>query len=307
MRRQLRVLYTFTAIVFSGAVSPLAHAASNRVYVGLNGNNVNDCSNPATPCSTYAGAMSQLAAGGEIIVEASGGYGPISITQALSISAADGVVAYSCCQVNVNASGATVVLRGLTIDGTGRASNGINVVAVGALYVERCVITGFTGSFGGDPAHGNGIYFGSSGNLYVKDTIVRANTQVGVWIQPASGSAWASIDRSRFEGNTYGLNVAGSSFATIRYSVASGSANAGLLVESGGELNVEDCVVANNNNGIASQGTGSLARVSNSTVTDNTLGIGSFAPGPGSILSRGNNTVAGNTSNGSFTGSFLAM
>ena len=47
----------------------------------------------------------------------------------------------------------------------------------------------------------------------------------------------------------------------------------------------------------------SVIRVSNTTVTNNNIGL-TFNPG-GSILTRGNNTVEGNSSfDGTFTGSY---
>jgi hypothetical protein len=90
---------------------------------------------------------------------------------------------------------------------------------------------------------------------------------------------------------------------TIRDSVASGSSLTGLLAQGGGELNIENCLAANNNNGIASVTDGSTVRVSNTTVTDNVTGL---AAGNGMLLSRGNNTVQGNGRHGSFTGTFPA-
>src|SRR5450755_2528918 len=120
-----------------------AHALSNRIFVSTNGSDANDCSNPLTPCVDFTGALAQVATGGEIIAQATGPYGPLNITKAVTISGPPGVVIYSGHQVTVNAAGATVVLRGLTIDGNGAVENGINVVAVGTLYVESCVIAGF--------------------------------------------------------------------------------------------------------------------------------------------------------------------
>ena len=47
-----------------------------------------------------------------------------------------------------------------------------------------------------------------------------------------------------------------------------------------------------------------VVRVSNTTVTDSTgSGVASTS---GQILSRGNNTVEGNATNGIFTGTFMA-
>src|SRR5512132_1397697 len=181
--RNLKIFLAGIATLFAAAVAP---ATSNRVFISTTGNNANDCSNPLTPCVDFGGALLQVNAGGEIIAEATGPYGPLSITKAVTISGPPGVVIYSGHQVTVNAPGATVVLRGLTIDGNGATENGINVVAVGALHVESCVIAGFSGS---STTQGNGIYFGSAGNLFVIDTIVRGNGNNGIGVAPASGTA----------------------------------------------------------------------------------------------------------------------
>ena len=75
--------------------------------------------------------------------------------------------------------------------------------------------------------------------------------------------------------------------------------------ENGGELNAEGCLVANNYyEGLASLTAGTVLRVSNCTVTDNDTGL--FADVTSSLLSRSNNTVEGNGTDGSFTGTYSA-
>lgn len=279
----------------------VASATSNRIFISTTGNNANDCSNPLTPCIDFTGALAQVNSGGEIIAEATGPYGPLNVTKAVTISGPPGVVIYSGHQVTVSAPGATVVLRGLTIDGTGAAENGINVVGVGTLHVESCLITGFTGT---GSAHGNGIYFGSAGNLFVKDMIIRGNSNTGIWVAPASGSAKASIDHCRIEANLFGLAGDPNAVSTIRDSVLSGNLTAAVVTSSAStEVNVEDCLVANNTSGLVTLTAGTI-RVSNTTVTDN--GTGLDATLGGSLLSRSNNTVEGNGTNGTFTGTYSA-
>src|SRR5450755_2583823 len=134
---------TVVASLFSLFVAFRAHALSNRVFVSTTGNDANDCSNPLTPCVDFTGALAQVAMGGEIIAQATGPYGPLNITKSVTISGPPGVVIYSGHTVTVNAAGATVVLRGLTIDGTGASGSGINIAAVGTLFVESCVIANF--------------------------------------------------------------------------------------------------------------------------------------------------------------------
>jgi hypothetical protein len=118
---------------------------------------------------------------------------------------------------------------------------------------------------------------------------------------PSSGTANASVDRCRLERNQWGLIANPGGLASVRRSVASGNVDAGFQIQ-GGELNIERCVTANNAFGVFSW-SGTM-RVSNTTITDNTAGGVSVVGG--SILSRTNNTLEGNGSNGSFTGTFSA-
>jgi hypothetical protein len=298
MRRSLAPLAALAFGIWLCASSALAIVA--RVFVSVNGNDSNVCSNVATPCRTFAGGILQVNVGGEVIVLDSGSYGGTTITNAVTLNVPPGVIAFTAQPLVVNAPGATVVLRGLTIDGAGASANGINVVSVGTLHVESCVITGFTG---GDAGHGNGVFFGSAGNLFVKDAIVRGNGFVGIFVAPASGTAKASIEHCRLEGNAFGLDSYTNAATTVRDSVASGNVNEGFLAEHGGELNIESCVAANNGIGILSGVVpAALVRVSNTTVTDNATGL--FASG--SLLSRSNNTVEGNGTDGTFSGTYLA-
>ena len=298
MRITRRILVAFSACVVALSLTPSAQALSNRVFMSTTGNDSNNCANPNTPCLTFAGSIAQVAVGGEVIAEATGGYGVINITQSVTISGPPGVVIYSGFTVTVNAPGATVVLRGLTIDGTGASGNGISVPAVAVLHVESCVISGFLG---------NGIDFTSAGKLFIKDTIVRGNGFVGIWVIPTSGTAQASVDHCRVEQNQWGLipdnQSGGIGKATIRDSVVSGHTATGLQAENGGELNAEGCLVANNTFGLVSTAGGAVLRASNCTVTDNGTGL---SVSGGSLLSRSNNTVEGNGADGTFSGTYSA-
>ena len=287
----------------TASASVTVAAFSNRIFMSTNGNNASDCANPLTPCLTFAGALAQVAVGGEVIAEATGGYGPLNITQAVTISGPPGVVIYSGLPVTVNAPGATVVLRGLTIDGTGAAASGILVQAAGSLFVESCVIANFSGS----GANGNGIYLATAGNLFVKDTLVQNNSSIGIWVNPASGTAEASIEHCRFDGNgsgsSNGLTVSNSgNMATVKDSTATGLSGYGLGAESGAELNIENCEISSNAVGVESISS-STVRVSDTTVTENGTGLSSSSA---ALLSRGNNTVEGNTANGTFTSTYMA-
>jgi hypothetical protein len=296
MKRMLCLGRALFALVPLLALSPATRALApplwNRVFISTTGNDANNCSDPAAPCRTFIGAQAQTNVGGEIIAMATGGYGQLNITQSVTINGPAGVVIFSNFPVTVNASGATVVLRGLTIDGTGQTGTGITVTSVGNLHVESCVITGWAG--------GNGIYFTAAGQLFVKDTIIRGNGNVGIYVIPSSGTAQASVDHCRLEQHEFGFvssGVTGTAQATIKDSVASGNSQSGLWAANGGELNAEECLIANNLTGLVTVGGTLLA--SNCTVTDNGTGLDVISSG--SLISFGNNRVAGNTTPGSFT------
>jgi hypothetical protein len=89
----------------------------------------------------------------------------------------------------------------------------------------------------------------------------------------------------------------------------------GIGVSTGGlpsQVNIENCLIANNGTGIYNYG---ITRVANSTITNNKVGLLNAPPiGDlvGKLLSRVTgagvmtNTVAGNDTDGSFTGTYPA-
>src|SRR3954469_22091938 len=96
-----------------------ARAQATRTWVSGIGNDADPCSRTA-PCKTFAGALSKTQAGGEINVLDPGGFGAVTITKALTISAdgvTAGIVVSGTNGIIVNAGTNDVVtLRGLDID-----------------------------------------------------------------------------------------------------------------------------------------------------------------------------------------------
>src|SRR5262249_34014112 len=126
----------------------------------------------------------------------------------------------------------------------------------------------------------------------------------GIWIKPLTGTGKASIDHCRIETSQFGVFCNPNAVATVRDSVLSGHANtaAAAAGDTTAELNIEGCTVVNSNFGIgADSGT---VRVSRTTVTDNATAM--YAINGGLLLSRSNNTVEGNGTNGNFTGTYAA-
>jgi len=120
-----------------------AHAQS-RVFVAAQGSDSNPCSF-AAPCRGFQHAHDIVAAGGEVIVLDDAGYGIVTITKSISITAPAGLYAgisvpASGTGVTVNGAGIAVTLRGITITGQGANNYGIQVLN-GSARVESSIVT----------------------------------------------------------------------------------------------------------------------------------------------------------------------
>ena len=279
------------------ASSP-ARALNNRVFVSArSGNDANTCDDVNAPCKTFAGAVTKLNPSGEAIALDSGGYGPVTITQAVTIEAPAGVTAFihpsSGDAITVTTgSSDTVTLRGLTLN-VG-AGNGIMVNSVGTLNVENCFITGFVP---------NGILMISAGHLNLKGTDIKA-CGYGVVLASTTGPIQASIDHCHFDGNfSYGYIAAttspGSSATSASNSTANSNSAIGWLCGNGSSgkdvLNLEFSTGAANGDGLAGNSSNpqSVARYSNCVFANNQF-FGVARLGSEIVESRGNNTITGN-------------
>jgi len=237
------VVSTLAMIACTGALALLPQ----RTFVASTGDDVNagvSCRLTA-PCRSFSVAIGQTRPGGEVLVLDSAGYGPVTITQAVSIIAPAGVYAgvsvFSGDGVTVNAGTSdTVVLRGLTITGVGGA-NGVVVNTAGSVDVGRVEISGFSG---------DGIKFNDGNTLILRDSISRQNGHNGFTFSPAAGGTLI-VERSSFDGNSNnGGTVIGTSsiytptLASIVGSSATGNLASGFVVNAAGKLSIQDCRVA---------------------------------------------------------------
>jgi len=183
------------AVVIAGGLFAAGDCAATaqRTFVASTGSDSASCLINA-PCRGFATAISQTSVGGEIIVVDSAGYGSVTITKAVSIIAPAGVYAGISVfpgndGVTVNAPGATVVLRGLSINGQG-GGTGINVQNAARVRIEGCVVSNMAQ---------DGIYHVASGAaVVVLDTIVRDNANFGINI---IANTSVVLDRVRVEHN----------------------------------------------------------------------------------------------------------
>ena len=303
----LGVLALVTVIVTSTTHPAFAVGSQIRTFVASTGSDANPCTRTA-PCRTFGAALAQTASGGEIVALDSGGYGAVTITQSVTIVAAPGVQASispsSGNAITVNAgSGDTIVLRNLNLNGLG-ATHGVHYQAAGSLHIVDLTINGFT-------THGIFVDVSSLAKLHVANTVLRANGGAGIALTSTlSGTAHATIERVRAEKNHDGISVGGYASANVKDSVASGNVIGFVAYASAGgtaEINLESCTATGNSDvGIfagADVGIG-IARASNCMVIGNNKGV--FASANGTTYSRGNNTVEGNSIDGSFSSYYAA-
>src|ERR1700682_2965034 len=131
--RRAAVVSLFLAV----SVAPRGFAQAARVFLSGTGSDAGDCSNAATPCRSLQGAIDQAAAGAEVVVVSSGGYGGATITKSITVNAPTGVIAFVGRTITVTiASTDTVTLRGLSMNGAvfGDA-DGIAFTASGTVHI----------------------------------------------------------------------------------------------------------------------------------------------------------------------------
>lgn len=305
------------------AAAPAALAQAVRTWVSGAGIDTNPCT-LTQPCRNFAAAIGQVADGGEVVALDSAGYGPVTINKQVSLVAPQGVHAAiaptSTAAITVLAQGDDhIIIRNLFLNSQG-AGTGIDGHTVGALYVERSVISGFTSY---------GILFEAvnvNARLYLSDTTLRKNGTAGVNVRGDAAGARAMINSTRFFQNFVGVATSGGAHATVRNSVASGG-NAGFSAGAiGSAIFLEDCLSTHNVNGveaiddalitltrceinhntlgIKSWGLNAEVFVMDSTLAGNTTALEHFFGG--AITSRLDNTLQDNGTEGTFTGAFLA-
>lgn len=286
------------------ATASAASAQASRTWVSGVGDDANPCSRTA-PCKTFAGALVKTATNGEIDVLDPGGFGAVTITKSITIDGNGAEASILASLVNgvvINAAGAVVTLRNLSINGFSNGLNGIRLLSAAAVHVENCQIERFSG-------WGIDIEPSAAVQVHVLDTVVRNNTGAtggGILVKPgAAGSANVYLERVRLDRNRIALQVEDRGKATAFDSAATGNTTFGFFAKSNAaaaELNLTSSVATNNTNGgIRSDGALATVRITDVTSTNNGAGLAS-ANG-GAILSFGNNRIAGNGTNGAPTGS----
>ena len=293
--KQLRWLLLVACLVVATsapAVSP------QRTFVASSGNDANPCS-LTLPCRGFAAAVAAVAAGGEVIVLDSAGYGPVTIAMSVSIISPAGVyagiTATGDAGITVAAGGSDrVVLRGLTINGQG-GGYGVRVSAGREIDIEDCHI--------GNLATG-GILVEGGTATHIARSVIRAIGAFGIWASPSSpvNFTLTIVDTDVSEVANVGVYID----PVVPGSVVNASATRVTSSHNGGQgfsvftnnvatatLAVIDSVASDNGGlGISVTGTNAIAIVSGSSFVANA----SFdlLQGTGGVLrTSGNNAVTG--------------
>jgi hypothetical protein len=294
------------AIAIIAALSAAPATAQNaRSFVSGHGKDSNSCLF-AAPCRTFAGAYGKTNAGGEISVLDPAGFGPLTITHALSIvndgvgeASIVSVAAGNAITINAGASDA-VSLRGLTLDGSGIANTyGIMFNSGAALTVQNCVIRHFDAY---------GLYFhpDAASNLAVSNTLIADNFANAVSISPnGSGAVTAVLNRVELSNNGNGVAIDGLSAAggsidvTVFESIAAKNFSYGYAVQGSAiptTLTLFRSVAANNDRGVYAINAGATVRLAQSAVTGN-RSAGWWVQSGAVINSYGDNYIDGNGAN----------
>ncbi|CAG9933551.1 right-handed parallel beta-helix repeat-containing protein [Candidatus Nitrotoga arctica] len=297
MLKKSTAVYLFT-ILCTLMVTPAQ--ARQRSFVASYGNDANIC-DTFFPCRTFAKALTVTDPNGEVLALDSSGYGPVTLTQSVSLAAVPG--AYAGIAVFPGTSGVTigagvsVVLRGLTINGLG-GDNGILLSGISDLSIENCVISNLSG------AGQHGVLVNAAATVRMVDTLVRDN-DIGIQLQ---GGATTDISGSKFLGNNTGILVTSTASTitavAISDTLVTGGVN-GIEASSGtsgtSQINVIRATVTDNTVGVKTSASPGFARInlSDSMVTGNGTGLSQATSG--TLNSLGNNTVTDNTPNTSGT------
>ncbi|PYQ31487.1 MAG: hypothetical protein DMF57_14475 [Acidobacteria bacterium] len=282
--RRAVVVSLFLAVL----VSPRAFAAA-RVFLSGTGIDAGDCSDAANPCRSLQYAIDQAAAGAEVVIVSSGGYGGATISKSITVNAPTGVIAFVGKTITVTiASSDTVTLRGLSMNGAvlGSLTNGIDFTAGGTLNVENTIISGF---------HQGIVDTAAGSKVWVHYCDVK-NMYNGIYIYGAS----AIIENSRVvENSNIGVYAQVGSTVVVRNSVAQGNAVAGFLAQNatGGStvLIVDSCVSTNNAYGLYSYqsapGVATVRAGKNIVMNNATANLITF--NGSSMISHGGNRIGG--------------
>ncbi|HKR58423.1 MAG TPA: hypothetical protein VJS64_01720 [Pyrinomonadaceae bacterium] len=194
----VRLTLAACLVIMTAALA--AQAQANRTFIRSNGTDAGTCP-VTTPCLTLNFAHSMTNVGGEIVVMDSYGVGQLTITKAITIMSAPGVIGFVKAQPSTSgitvAAGATetVVLRNLVIGGQNGASTTGIFHNSGRLSIENCSVSLLT----------TGLR-AVAGTVVALNSSFSSNTSRGVHV---SGTAKVFLENCNISYNDRGVTVDG--------------------------------------------------------------------------------------------------
>jgi hypothetical protein len=294
------LLNCLTLAVFTLCLASAA-SAQTRTWVSGVGDDLNPCSRTA-PCKTYAGAISKTSKDGEISTLDPGGFGAVTITKSITINGGNGGQGYG----SILAAGTNGVIINITdpadvrkavrldwinINGASSGLDGIRFLAGTSLHVENSLIDGFTSDGIELPAGASGVF-----EMVVGKTTIRNCATSGIKMSSTGATVNVSVDQSQLSNNGNGVDVQAGTL-NISRSTVTGNSSAGVTAGGavGSVANVSNCTVTMNVNGIVSATAVATVRISGNEVYRNTSNGLQVAAGLMETLR--NNRVRGNGTN----------
>ncbi|HEV2961139.1 MAG TPA: right-handed parallel beta-helix repeat-containing protein [Candidatus Angelobacter sp.] len=286
--------FSFLAVLMFATIVMHGQAARTFVSGGTNANDSNACSN-AAPCRTFAAAIANTSAGGEIDALDTAEYGPVTITKAITIDGGGQVASIQADGVNgiVVSAGANdkVILRNLRINGSNTGLNGIRFLSGSQLTIDKCEIFGFT-------LNGVDISQGSSAQSWVTNTNIGMVGGVGIRATTTAGVVTLGIDKVRVEWSNKGIEAAFHSRVTVNDSLVQNAASIGMQADGDALIVINGSVIDLNGSGVQTSqvaGVDAVAYVANSEIAFNSTGFNELS---GRINTFGNNRLIANGSDG---------
>lgn len=289
------VLFSLTLAVCLTAGS--AYAQATRTWVSGVGDDANPCSRTA-PCKTFAGAISKTASCGEIDVLDPGGFGTVTITKSITIDGAgtfasslnSGVNGIVVAISGADTCGQTVILRNLSINGSGTGLVGVKNVSTVAtnLHIQSCII---------QRQATNGVSMIScpvNTKLYMSDVHIVGIGQDAILIDPVAGQT-NKVDLEHVIVRQYGLDgfhAVNDVTGTISNCYFQ-AGNKGIEVtDATTHLNLVESVMSENASAGLDNGGTAQTLIDGCSIFDNNPGIKNNTGG--SVLGFGNNAIANN-------------
>jgi Bacterial Ig-like domain (group 3)/Divergent InlB B-repeat domain len=291
----------------SAAFTTSGDPPNSRTWVSaVSGSDSNPCTRTA-PCLTFAAALAQTTAGGEIDCLDPGGFGVVTINKALTINCEatlGSVLASGTNGIVVQAGPADVVtLNGVEFEGVGAGLNAVRFLSGKELHMHKFQIRNFANSgIDIEPSNSARVFLADG---YISDCGVGGSGFAAILIKANSGANTSvSINHVQMEDNLNGVFADGSggggvAHVQVRDSVVSASSNNGISISSAGAPATAD--VVNNtiryniNAGIVVTGAAAAMKLGGNIITNNVIGVASSG---GVLQSFENNQITDNGADG---------